>query len=146
MLMGVGTIFFLINIIATNSRKRDAVADPWDARTLEWAIPSPAPEYNFKQTPLVRGLDALWKEKMAGNKEMTPAEPIGPIHMPSPSILPLVMSVGLFIAGYGFMFRTYWVAIVGIGITLICMLLRSLFDDHGYHIEVEELQNEGVKA
>ena len=32
--------------------------DPWgDGRTLEWAIPQPVPFYNFKQTPLVRGLD-----------------------------------------------------------------------------------------
>ncbi len=63
--------------------------DPWeDGRTLEWTIPSPPPEYNFKQTPLVRGYDAYWKEKMDGNTGMTPAEPIGSIHMPSPSILP----------------------------------------------------------
>jgi len=146
LLMGVGTIVLLVNIVATSVKKPHAAADPWDARTLEWSIPSPAPEYNFKQTPLVRGLDAFWKEKMAGNKEMTPAEPLGPIHMPSPSILPFIMSIGLFIAGYGFMYRTFVVSIIGIGITLICMLLRSVFDDHGFHIEVEELQDKGAKA
>ncbi|WP_218093475.1 cytochrome c oxidase subunit I [Paenibacillus solanacearum] len=145
-LMGIGTIVFLINAIATNSKPMNAPADPWDGRTLEWTIPSPPPEYNFKQTPLVRGLDAFWKEKMAGNKEMTPAEPIGSIHMPSPSILPFVMSVGLFIAGYGFMYHTYFVSIAGIGITLICMFLRSVYDDHGFHIEPEELNDKGVKA
>ncbi len=145
-LMGVGTIVFLINVIVTSMKARDAVADPWDGRTLEWAIPSPPPEYNFKQTPLVRGLDALWKEKMAGNKEMIPAEPVGPIHMPSPTILPLVMSIGLFIAGYGFMFHNYLVAIIGIVITFVAMILRSVYDDHGFHIEPEELQDKGVKA
>ncbi|WNQ14139.1 cytochrome c oxidase subunit I [Paenibacillus aurantius] len=146
MFMGIGTIVFLLNIIVTSMKARDAVSDPWDGRTLEWAIPSPAPEYNFKQTPLVRGLDPLWKEKMAGNKEMTPAEPIGSIHMPSGSILPLIMSIGLFIAGFGFMYHVYPVCIVGIGITLICMLLRSVYDDHGWHIEPEELEDKGVKA
>ncbi|MFC6231761.1 cytochrome c oxidase subunit I [Paenibacillus allorhizosphaerae] len=145
-LMGIGTIVFLINAIATNSKPMNAPADPWDGRTLEWTIPSPPPEYNFKQTPLVRGLDAFWKEKMAGNKEMTPAEPIGSIHMPSPSILPFVMSVGLFISGYGFMYHNYIVSIIGIGITLICMFLRSVYDDHGFHIEPEELNDKGVKA
>ncbi|WP_068776989.1 cytochrome c oxidase subunit I [Paenibacillus sp. FJAT-26967] len=145
-LMGVGTIAFIINIIVTNRKPIDAPNDPWDGRTLEWTIPSPAPEYNFKQTPLVRGLDALWKEKMAGNKEMTPAEPVGSIHMPSPSILPLVMSIGLFIAAFGFMYHTYVVSIIGIGITLICMALRSIYDDHGWHIEPEELnEDKGVK-
>lgn len=144
--MGVGTILLIVNIIVTQSKAKNAPADPWDARTLEWSIPSPAPEYNFKQLPLVRGLDPLFKEKMEGRKEMTPAEPLGPIHMPSPSILPFVMSVGLFIAGYGFMYHNYYVGAGGILVTLICMLLRSVYDDHGYHIEVEELQDKGAKV
>lgn len=148
--MTIGTILFVANIfVAARSSKR-APADPWDGRTLEWTIPSPAPEYNFAQTPLVRGYDALWVEKMAGNKTMTPAEPLGSIHMPSPSFLPFVMSVGLFISGYGFMYakewNTYIVAIVGIAVTLVCMLLRSLYDDHGYHIEPDEIEDKGVKA
>jgi cytochrome c oxidase subunit I len=145
-LMGIGTIVFFINIIVTARKPADALGDPWDGRTLEWSISSPAQEYNFKQTPLVRGLDAFWKEKMAGNKEMTPAEPVGSIHMPSPSILPLVMSLGLFIAGYGFMYHTYWLAGIGIGITFIAMFLRSVYDDHGWHIEPEELEEKGVNA
>lgn len=145
--MGIGTLVFLINIIATARKPVTALSDPWDGRTLEWSIPSPAPEYNFKQTPLVRGYDALWKEKMAGNKQMTPAEPVGSIHMPSASILPLVMSVGLFIAGFGFMYRNYYVAGAGIVVTFIAMFLRSVYDDHGWHIEPEELEDDkGVKA
>ncbi|TMV43120.1 cytochrome c oxidase subunit I [Paenibacillus mesophilus] len=145
-LMGLGTIAFLINVIITAMKPKDAPADPWDGRTLEWAIPSPAPEYNFKQLPLVRGLDPLFKEKMEGRKEMTPAEPLSSIHMPSPSILPLVMSIGLFIAGYGFMYHNYYVGAGGVIVTLVCMLIRSLYDDHGYHIEVEELQDKGAKV
>jgi len=159
-LMGVGTIILLINIIMTHMKKADAPADPWDGRTLEWSIPSPPPEYNFKQTPLVRGLDAFWKEKMAGNKEMTPAEPLAPIHMPSPSILPFVMSLGMFIGGLGvmyanyelenalakFLFHSHIVSFVGLAIILVCMFLRSVYDDHGFHIEVDELEDKGVKA
>jgi cytochrome c oxidase subunit 1 len=144
--MSIGTILFLINVVVTAKSGKRAPADPWDARTLEWSIPSPPPEYNFAQTPLVRGLDALWVEKMAGNKGMTPAEPLGSIHMPSPSFLPFVMSVGLFIAGYGFMYHVYLVSAIGLAITLGCMLTRSLKDDHGYHIEPEEIEEKGVKA
>jgi len=157
-LMGIGVLLFLANIVVTTRKPVGVAADPWeDGRTLEWSIPSPPPEYNFKQIPLVRGIDAFWKEKMAGNKEMTPSEPVGPIHMPSPSILPFVMSLGLFIAGLGFMFSTedfsnsfmslifnkYIVLIVGLLITFAAMIARSLYDDHGYHIEVEELEGEG---
>lgn len=158
--MSFGVIVLLINIIITHAKKKGAPADPWDGRTLEWTIPSPPPEYNFKQLPLVRGLDPFWKEKMAGNKEMTPAEPLSPIHMPSPSILPFVMSFGIFVAGIGFMYADYEIQndllrmlfhnhiISGLGlvITIGCMFLRSVFDDHGFHIEVEELEDKGVKA
>lgn len=146
-LMGLGTIFFIVNIIITAAKPKGVANDPWeDGRTLEWTIPSPAPEYNFAQTPLVRGYDAYWKEKMDGNKEMTPAEPLGPIHMPSPSILPFLMSLGLFIAGFGFMYHQY--VLVGVGIAMLfgSMIARSLIDDHGFHIEPEELQGKGVKA
>ena len=63
---------------------------------------TPLPFYNFKQTPLVRGFDPYWIEKQEGNKEgMVYAEPLGDIHMPNNSILPLVMSIGTFIAAFG---------------------------------------------
>jgi cytochrome c oxidase subunit 1 len=146
-LMGVSTIILLVNIVITTIKNKRVGNDPWDARTLEWAISSPAPEYNFAQTPQVRALDALWYEKTAkdGNGKMKPAEPLGEIHMPSPSWLPILMSVGLFISGFGFMYRDYWVAAIGIIVTLVCMLLRSLYDDHGFHISVEEVKKtEGI--
>ncbi|MBO8162672.1 MAG: cytochrome c oxidase subunit I [Brevibacillus sp.] len=146
--MGLGTIVLLINIIVSIRKGEPAGADPWDGRTLEWAIPSPAPEYNFAQTPLVRGLDALWTEKMSGNGKMLPAEPLGEIHMPSPSVLPIIMSIGLFIAGFGFMYHNIPVIIGGMAITFICMIIRSLVDDHGYHVKPKELEDgeKGVKA
>jgi cytochrome c oxidase subunit I len=145
-LMGAGTIVLLINIFTSLTKPKNAPADPWDGRTLEWAIPSPPPEYNFKQLPLVRGLDALFVEKVDGRKEMTPAEPISSIHMPSPTILPFLMSLGLFVGGFGLMFHLHWLTIAGIGFTFFCMILRSVYDDHGWHIEPEELQDKGVKA
>jgi len=147
LLMGVSVVILVINIVITMMKPKNAPADPWeDGRTLEWAISSPPPEYNFKQTPLVRGLDAWWVEKRAGNNEMTPAEPVGPIHMPNGSILPFIMSIGLFIAVIGFMYDTLLMIVGGLGILVICMILRSLIDDPGYHIEPEEIEGKGVKA
>jgi len=146
-LMGISTLILLYNIVITTIKGKKAGNDPWDARTLEWAIASPAPEYNFAQTPQVRSLDALWHEKTApdGDGKMKPAEPLGEIHMPSPSWLPILMSFGLFIAGFGFMYRHYWIGAAGIVITLICMLLRSIYDDHGFHISVDEIvKTEGI--
>ncbi len=81
--------------------------DPWlDGRTLEWAVSSPPPEYNFKQLPFVRGLDPLWIEKQAGNEGMAPAEPVEDIHMPNGSIMPFIISFGLFVAAFGFLYHS----------------------------------------
>ncbi|MDQ0244014.1 cytochrome c oxidase subunit 1 [Bacillus fengqiuensis] len=153
--MAVSTIILLINVIKTSINGQKAEGDAWgDGRTLEWAIASPPPEYNFKQTPLVRGLDALWVEKMDGKNGMTPAEPVGDIHMPNNSILPLIMSLGLFVAAYGFLHRNEaaWgdiVGAIGMLITLLSMFLRSWIDDLGYHIHKEDLlkdDDKGAKA
>ncbi|MCY8230850.1 cytochrome c oxidase subunit I [Priestia endophytica] len=149
--MAVAVLILVINVIKTSISKQQVDGDAWrDGRTLEWAIPSPPPEYNFKQTPLVRGLDPLWIEKMEGRKEIVPAEPVGDIHMPNGSILPLLMSLGLFIAAIGFLYRNdyAWGDPIGAGglfITFASMFLRSWIDDHGYHIHKEELLDEDEK-
>nr|WP_154306857.1 cytochrome c oxidase subunit I [Metabacillus lacus] len=147
-LMALGTIVLLYNVVITSIKGEKVGMDPWgDGRTLEWAVSSPPPEYNFKQTPLVRGLDALWIEKMEGKKGMTPAEPVGDIHMPNPSILPIIISFGLFVAAFGAMYHAdhafgYPLLFAGLAITFGAMLVRSIKDDHGFHIHKEDLMNE----
>jgi len=66
--------------------------------------------------------------------------------MPNGSILPLIMSIGLFIAGLGIMYSQTIVAVLGFGVLIVCMVIRSLVDDPGYHIDPEELDSKGVKA
>lgn len=153
-LMAIGVITLLVNIVKTSLSKQKIGNDPWeDGRTIEWAIPSPPPYYNFKQTPLVRGLDAWWIEKMDGKKELTPAEPLGDIHMPNNSIIPIFISLGLFIAAFGAMYnplnsvgdgKSWGVPVLILGLTIMfgSMLVRSLRDDFGYHIRKEELMDD----
>ncbi|MGY0692263.1 cytochrome c oxidase subunit I [Virgibacillus sp. FSP13] len=145
-LMAFGVIVFVINVIVT-ARGEKAPADPWDGRTLEWATQSPPAHYNFKQTPLVRGLDPLWIEKTEGDGKLTPAEPLGDIHMPNSSFLPFLFSLGLFIAGFGFIYQTdnkAWLVVLigGMAFSLAMMVVRSMKDDLGYHITKEELERE----
>jgi cytochrome c oxidase subunit 1 len=146
--MAAGVIILLVNVVLTTIKNERVGNDPWgDGRTLEWAIPSPPPFYNFAQTPLVRGLDPYWIEKMEGNKEgMVYAEPLGDIHMPNNSFIPFVISLGMFIASFGALYHLdgdkAWalpVLIIGLGITFGSMLVRSLKDDLGFHITKEEL-------
>lgn len=69
-MMGIGVLMFLYNIVITSRDPKNLGNDPWeDGRTLEWTIPSPPPEYNFKQTPLVRGYDAWWKKRWRATRK-----------------------------------------------------------------------------
>ncbi|MCL1695611.1 cytochrome c oxidase subunit I [Lysinibacillus sp. BPa_S21] len=146
LMMGVGVILMVINCLMSIKGK-PAGRDPWgDGRTLEWSIPQPIPFYNFRQTPLVRGLDPWWIEKQEGNKEITFAEPIGDIHMPNNSAIPFVISVGLFIAAFGALYNqdpdkpwSIYVLIGGLAITFGAMIFRSVKDDHGFHLHKEEI-------
>lgn len=153
--MAIAAVVLVVNIIITSIKNKKVGNDPWeDGRTLEWTVASPPPYYNFKQLPLVRGIDAYWMEKMEGKKEMTPAEPLGDIHMPNSSFIPFMISLGLFVAAFGAMYRPDYewglpVLIGGLVITFGSMLFRSVKDDHGYHIHKEDLLNDkdkGVKG
>lgn len=147
-LMAIGVIVLVINVVITAIKNEKVGRDPWgDGRTLEWAIPQPVPFYNFRQTPLVRGLDTYWIEKQEGNPDgMTYAEPLSDIHMPNNSILPFVMTVGLFIAAFGALYNmdadkgwSIYLLVGGLLILFVCMFIRSAKDDHGYYVRVEDI-------
>ncbi|WP_124726532.1 cytochrome c oxidase subunit I [Staphylospora marina] len=147
--MVIGTLAFMFNVVKTFKKGVQASSDPWNGRTLEWACASPPAPYNFAQLPKVRGYDAFWLEKEAGNKEMQPAEPLAPIHMPSNSHIPILMAIGFFVAGFGFIARgDFSMAILGLVMVFITMFMRSFDRDPGYYIPVEEIERteKGVKS
>ncbi|MED4127419.1 cytochrome c oxidase subunit I [Shouchella miscanthi] len=142
--MSAAVIVLVINIVysAIRGERVIGINDPWDARTLEWATPTPVPEYNFAQTPQIRSLDPLFYEKVHGDGTMKPAEPVDDIHMPNGSILPVIISIGLYFLGFGLIMLEMaepivspWI-VVALGglLTFGGMAMRSLKDDHGYHI------------
>ncbi|OYD07018.1 cytochrome c oxidase subunit I [Paludifilum halophilum] len=137
-LMTIGLLFFLYNAVWSLTKGPRAESDPWDGRTLEWAISSPPPEYNFAQLPKIRSLDPWWAEKREGNRGMQPAEPLGPIHMPSSTYLPFVMAIGFFISGIGFVFHSVRVGVLGLLIVIVTLFIRSFQEDEGFHIHPEE--------
>jgi heme/copper-type cytochrome/quinol oxidase subunit 1/heme/copper-type cytochrome/quinol oxidase subunit 3 len=106
-LIGVSLLVFLVNVARTARRGAVAPADPWDGRTLEWAIPSPPPEYNFATVPTVLRRDALWQTKhpdargrgLADLAALVTAR--GPIHMPPPSSLPIWTALAMLVLAIG---------------------------------------------
>src|SRR5690606_39683623 len=61
-LLAVGFLLFFINFLLAWRSSRKAPENPWGAGTLEWAIPVPAPNYNFEAPPIVDRRYPLWDE------------------------------------------------------------------------------------
>jgi cytochrome c oxidase subunit 1 len=106
-LTGLGLLVCLANLWRSARAGAPAGADPWDGRTLEWAIPSPPPVYNFAAVPEVRRRDALWlcKHPDARGPGLANlaalAVPGGAIHMPAPSAWPLGTALGMVVLTAG---------------------------------------------
>jgi cytochrome c oxidase subunit 1 len=96
-ILALSFFVFLVNIWQTSRKPRNAPADPWNGATLEWSIPSPPQEWNFAELPVVHGRDALWEAKrQRGGTWPEPVRVSGKgIHLPNPSIWPLVTALGI---------------------------------------------------
>ncbi|QYR20727.1 cbb3-type cytochrome c oxidase subunit I [Paenibacillus sp. sptzw28] len=142
-LMGIGFLFQVWQIsYSIKYGERDTTGDPWNARTLEWSIPSPPPVYNFAIVPEVHERDSYWeeKERNGGLIPAVKAADFEPIHMPKNSALPVIMAACWFVAGFGFVFDWVWMGVaglVGVGVTL---LIRSFQYDTDYYISAEEVR------
>jgi cytochrome c oxidase subunit 1/cytochrome c oxidase subunit I+III len=60
----IGILIFLVNFFVSLKRGVPAASNPWDAATLEWAMPSPPPAYNFAVIPFVASRHPLWEDQL----------------------------------------------------------------------------------
>ena len=103
-------------------RKKGEVAgkNPWGAATLEWAISSPPPVYNFSVQPEVKSLVPLWVKD--GVNEI-PDVPPEPVHVPGGSYWPLLTAVGILVFFLAPLLRSIWPALIGVPMIAICIYM-----------------------
>jgi cytochrome c oxidase subunit 1 len=59
-LMAPASLIFFYNFFKSKKQGEVGGDNPWDAPTLEWSIPSPPPDYNFAQIPMVTSRYPMW--------------------------------------------------------------------------------------
>ena len=122
LLLGFSFLVFLYNIIKTWRTPQPPVgADPWNAATLEWSIPSPPQHFNYPVLPQVHGRDALWEMKARHGGPLPEPQRVAEdaVLMPNPSWKPLVAAIGVTVTLGGFIGGSHlWVHVAGVAILL----------------------------
>ena len=135
-IIALSIIVFMINWIFSKRNGEKAPFDPWDARTIEWTIPSPTPVWNFSKAPEIKSLDDFWHTKYSEDEdgravrreeadqilldlEEEGLNPTEHIVLPNPSYFPIILASGLPFLGYAVIYKSIPLALVGIILLLI---------------------------
>ncbi|WP_116133635.1 cbb3-type cytochrome c oxidase subunit I [Tropicimonas sp. IMCC34043] len=114
--------------IRNREQTRDIGGDPWDGRTLEWATPSPVPEYNFAVIPRVHSREAFASAKAAGAGYPEPAS-YADIDLPGPTWTGLVMAIFGTTLGFGLIWYMWWLAALSFAVIAVTLIGRAIRGD-----------------
>ncbi|QTS83963.1 cytochrome o ubiquinol oxidase subunit I [Coxiella endosymbiont of Amblyomma nuttalli] len=148
-LIMIGIILQIIQIIVSIKNRdilRDNTGDPWNARTLEWSVSSPAPLYNFVFIPRVEERDQFWENKQKAKKErcswrVHPEQvQYKDIHMPknTPAGFVIAMFAGVF--GFAIVWHMWIPMIIGIIGVIATVVARTFNRDTYYYIKAETIK------
>ncbi len=135
--IGVG-ISAIAMVMGWLKKGQKAPADPWDAATLEWSIPTPVPHFNFQTVPVVHSDRPFWDEKHEGgppvSQEKINTDPHKHVEMPPPSFWPVVSALftgGIFVCfmlggGHGAFDSTAFLTQIAVQVPMALGLLVSI--------------------
>jgi cytochrome c oxidase subunit I+III len=138
----LGTLLTLWNFVKSHRRGAPAGPNPWGADSLEWAISSPPPHYNFGSIPVVQSRHPLWDPAFAVATSGTDAatEAFGeegtearatPITgglaadaedtmiVPPETVLPFILALGIAVFFLGLLVSGPIVGVVGLALGIV---------------------------
>jgi cytochrome c oxidase subunit I len=138
--LGVGILLSIINLFWSLRYGTVAGPNPWNADGLEWSTDSPPPPYGSAHIPLVASRHPLWDDfeeeddpdcdRTLDCGRLTPvttaldAVPIGIATIPEDSLLPLWLSLALFVFFIAVVLQMVWVALA---LLLVSFLLGCIW-------------------
>ena len=115
----LGVICQIVQLVVSIRQRealRDHTGDPWDARSLEWAVASPPPAFNFAVLPKVEGEEAYWAMKQAARQQNgLGEEPVyEDLETPRNSPTGFVCAFFATVVGFSLIWHIWWLAILGL--------------------------------
>lgn len=142
----IGIVFQIIQIIVSIKNRealRDRTGDPWNGRTLEWSVASPAPIYNFAELPTVTEIDPFWAQKQRHLAEghVHPKElHFHPIHMPKNTPAGFVIAIFVGILGFALIWHMLIPGIIGFIGMVVAWVGKTFSTDTDYYIDAETVK------
>jgi cytochrome o ubiquinol oxidase subunit 1 len=121
----------------------DRTGDPWNGRTLEWSISSPAPIYNFANLPTVEALDQFWvdKEKHRSEGYVHPKDMhYHAIHMPKNTSAGFIIAIFSGITGFALVWHMLIPGVIGLLGVIATAIARTFSNDVDYYIDAETVK------
>ena len=143
-LICAGVFFQILQVVVSFIKRNEnrVGSDPWNARTLDWATPTPIPEYNFAIIPTVTTRDAFWEMK---KHKKQPKPVYADIWVPKNSGMGAI--IGLLALGFGLaaVWHVWWLLLVTLFATIIVLIIKLTDDDTERKIPAAEVEAEDKK-
>jgi cytochrome c oxidase subunit 1/cytochrome c oxidase subunit I+III len=148
-LFGFGVLLLIYNVVKSKRHGPTAPHNPWDAPTLEWAVSSPPPPYNFAVIPVVASRHPLWEDRLDQSEDdrshietglvldhgkealgttTLDAEPNVILKMPRDTLVPLYLALSMTFVTAGLALVNWWVVAIGMALTA-CSILAWLWPE-----------------
>ena len=140
--IAAGIVLMVVQLVVSVRRReqlRDETGDPWNGRSLEWAVPSPPPSFNFAVLPDVRGAEAYWsiKQRAHQHARLGPEPDYEPIEMPRNSPTGFVCAFFATLMGFALIWHIWWLVAAGAVGAFVTFVAFAWRDDGKYTIPAE---------
>jgi len=142
-IIAIGVGLFVLQLIVSIIQRKDNIdytGDPWNGRTLEWSIPSPAPFYNFAIEPVVTERDPFWESKQLAKDSEAKVPHYKPITMPKNSAIAPIIGALSVAFGFGMIWHIWWLVIISLVAIIVSIIIRISDDETDYVVPAHEIE------